>query len=55
MQVLLYNNNPFINKSLRKTIMTRLRLKNNFNKNNSVENWKICKKQEFLAKVTMLD
>ena len=53
-KVLLYNSNPFMNKSLRKAIMTRLRLKN-FNGNNSAENWNSCERQKFLTKVTISD
>ena len=40
-----YNNNPFMNKALRKAIMTRSRLKNKFNKNSSAKNWNSYKKQ----------
>ena len=38
-KVLRYNSNPFMDKSLRKAIMTRSRLKNKFNRINSAENW----------------
>ena len=55
MKVLRYNNNVFMNKSLRKTIMIRLRLKNKFNKNYFKESWDGCKHQKFLSKVTMSD
>ena len=34
-KMLRYNNNPFMNKALRKAIITRSRLKNKFNKNSS--------------------
>ena len=34
-----FNNNAFMPKSLRKAIMFRSRLKNNFNKERSDENW----------------
>ena len=37
-KVLLFNNNAFMPKSLRKAIMVRSRLKNNFNKKRSDEN-----------------
>ena len=39
-------NNPFMNKALRKAIMTRSRLKNKFNKNSSAKNWNSYKKQK---------
>ena len=45
MTILRYNNNPFMNKALRKAIMTRSRLKNKFNKNSSAKNWNSYKKQ----------
>ena len=45
MKIPRYNNNPFMNKSLRKAIMTRSRLKNKFNKNSSAKNWNSYKKQ----------
>ena len=38
-KVLRFNNNAFMTKSLRKAIMLRSRLKNNFNKQRSDENW----------------
>ena len=41
MKTLRYNNNPFMNKALRKAIMTRSRLKNKFHK-------QLCKKLEQL-------
>ena len=44
-KILRYNNNPFMNKALRKAIMTRSRLKNKFNKNSSAKNWNSYKKQ----------
>ena len=49
MKILRYNNNPFMNKALRKTIMTRSRLKNKFNKNSSAKNWNSYKKQRNLC------
>ena len=45
MKILRYNNNPFMNKALRKAIMTRSRLKNKFNKIGSAQNWNSYKKQ----------
>ena len=45
MKILRYINNPFMNKALRKTIMTRSRLKNKFNKNSSAKNWSSYKKE----------
>ena len=45
MKILRYNNNPFMNKALRKAIMTRSRLKNKSNKNSSAKNWNSYKKQ----------
>ena len=45
MKILRYNNNPFMNKALRKTIMTRSILKNKLNKNCSAKNWNSYKKQ----------
>ena len=45
MKMLRYNKNPFMNKSLRKAIMKRSKLKNEFNKNSSAEDWKSYKKQ----------
>ena len=45
MKILRYNNNPFMNKALRKAIMTRSRLNNKFNKNNSAKNLNIYKKR----------
>ena len=44
-KVLRFNNNAFMTKSLRKAIMLRSRLKNNFNKQRSDENWDNYKKQ----------
>ena len=44
-KVLRFNNNVFMTKSLRKAIMLRSRLKNNFNKQRSDENWDNYKKQ----------
>ena len=50
MKILRYNNNPFINKALRKaTITTRSRLKNKFNKNSSAKNWNSYKKQRIFC------
>ena len=45
MKILRYNNNPFMNKALRKAITTRSRLKNKFSKNSSAKNWNSYKKQ----------
>ena len=39
MEILRYNTNPFMNKALRKAIMTRSRLKNKSSKNSSAKNW----------------
>ena len=44
-KILRYNNNPFMNKALRKAIMTRSRLKNKFNKNSSEKYWNSYKKK----------
>ena len=44
-EFLRFNNNAFLTKSLKKVIMLRSRLKNNFNKNRSDENWNNYKKQ----------
>ena len=44
-KVLRFNNNAFMTKSLRKSIMFRSRLKNNLNKQRSDENWNNYKKQ----------
>ena len=44
-KVLRFSNNAFMTKSLRKAIMLRSKLKNNFNKQRSYENWGIYKKQ----------
>ena len=44
-KVLRFNNNAFMTKSLRKAIMSRSRLTNNFNKKRSDENWDNYKKQ----------
>ena len=44
-KVLRFDNNAFMTKSLRKAIMLRSRLKNNFNKKRSDENWHNYKKQ----------
>ena len=38
-KVLRFNNNTFMTKSLRKATMLRSKLKNNFNKQRSNENW----------------
>ena len=40
-KMLRFNNSAFMTKKLRKEIMKRLKLKNNFNKNRNHENW--CK------------
>ena len=45
-KVLCFNNNAFMTKSLRKAIMLRSRLKNNFNKQRYDENWDNYKKQK---------
>ena len=45
MKILRYNNNPFMNKALRKAIVIRSRLKNRFNKNSSAKIWSSYKKQ----------
>ena len=45
MKILRYNNNLFMNKALRKAIMTRSRLKNRFNKNSSAKIWNSYKEQ----------
>ena len=45
MKIFRYNNNPFMNKALRKAIMTRSKLKNKFNKNSSAKNWNSYKMQ----------
>ena len=44
-KVLRFNSNAFMTKSLRKAIMLRSRLKNNFNKQRSDKNWDNYKKQ----------
>ena len=44
-KVLRFNNNAFMTKSLRKAIMLRSNLKNNFNKQRSDENWDNHRKQ----------
>ena len=44
-KVLCFNNNAFMTKSLRKVIMLRSKLKNNFNKQRSDGNWDNYKKQ----------
>ena len=43
MKILPYNNNLFIKKALRKSIMTRSRLKNRFNENSSAKNGTVIK------------
>ena len=45
MKILRYNNNPFMNKALRKAIMARSRQKNEFDKNSSAKNWCNYKKE----------
>ena len=40
-----YNNNPFMTKQLRKEIMVRSKLRNEFNKSRTSENWKKYKQQ----------
>ena len=49
MKILRYNNNPFMNKALRKAVMTRSRLKNKFNKNSTAKNWSSYKKQRIFC------
>ena len=44
-KVLHFNNNVFMTKSLRKAIMLKSRLENNFKKQRSDENWDTYKKQ----------
>ena len=44
-KVLCYNGNPFMDKSLRKAIMTRSRRKNKISRINSAENWNNYKEQ----------
>ena len=52
MKILRFNNNPFMNKALRKATMTRSRLKNTFNKNSSTKNWNSYKtKRNFWLKL----
>ena len=48
-KVLRFNNNAFMIKSLRKAIMLMSRLKNNFNKKMSEENWDSYKKQRIFC------
>ena len=48
-KVIRANNIPYMNKNLRKEVMTRSRLKNNFNKDPSVENENAYKKQRNLC------
>ena len=48
-KVIRANNIPYMNKNLRKEVMTRSRLKNNFNKDPSVENGNAYKKQRNLC------
>ena len=45
MKIFRYNNNPVMNKALRKVVMTISRLKNIFNKNNPAKNRDSYKKQ----------
>ena len=51
MKTLCYDNNPFMNKALRKAIMNRLRLKNKFDKNNCEKMEQLLKAKKFLSKV----
>ena len=44
-KILRHNNNSFMSKKLRKTIMLRSKLKNSFNKDKSYENWSKYKRQ----------
>ena len=56
MKILRYNNNLFMNKALRKAIMTRSRLNNKFHKNSSAKNWNSYKKtKKLLPKVITSD
>ena len=41
-----YNNNPFMTKQLRKKIMVRSKLRNEFNKSRTSENWKNINNKE---------
>ena len=43
-----YNNNPSVTKNLRKQIMVRSKLRNDYNKNRNYENWCKCKRQRSL-------
>ena len=45
MKIIYYNNNPFMNKALRKAIMTGSELKNKFDKNNSATGTAIKSKE----------
>ena len=49
MKILRYNNNPLMNKALRKAVMTRSRLKSKFNKDSSAKNWNSYKIKEISA------
>ena len=43
-----HNNNPFMTKNLRKQMMVRSKLRNNYNKNRNYENWCKYKRQRNL-------
>ena len=49
MKILCYNNNPFMNKAFRKTIMAISRLKNKFNKISSAKTETAIKSKEISA------
>ena len=44
-----HNNNPFMTENLRKQILVRSKLKNNYNKNTNYENWRKYKRQRNLC------
>ena len=44
-----YNNNPFMTKQLRKEIMVRSKLRNEFNKSQTSENWKKHRQQKQMS------
>ena len=48
-KTLRHNNSPFVTKELRKEIMERLRLKNNYNNNRNYEASRLFKKQRNLC------
>ena len=43
-----YNNNPSMTKNLRKQIMVRSKLRNDYNKKRNYQNWCKCKRQRSL-------